>query len=116
MPAKLVIASGPGQGSEFYIQDLVVRIGSGHQCEWQLADPRLAGHAATLEFRDGGYKLYNRSMDPVRVADQTLRLREWASWQAGDEADFGHGVVLRLEVDGDPAPAKAPGPAVQIEV
>jgi hypothetical protein len=116
MPAKLVVASGSGQGSEFYIQDPVVRIGSGGQCEWQLADAKLAEHAATLEFRDGGYRLYNKSTDPLHVADRTLDKRQWAAWAAGEAADFGHGVVVRLEVDGDPAPAKAPEAAVPIEV
>jgi hypothetical protein len=116
MPAKLIVSSGPGQGSEFYIEDQVVRIGSGEQCEWSLPDSHLASHAATLEFRDGGYILHNRSDDPVQLAGQDLSLRESASWSADEEADFGHGVQIRLEIDGDPAPAKAPGPVIQIEV
>ena len=68
MPAKLVVVSGAAPGSEFPIQQPVFRIGSGAQCEFRLRDPRLAVHAITMEYREDGYLLHNRSDQPVDLA------------------------------------------------
>jgi len=95
----------PEPDREFPIQDEVLRLGSGAQCEYRLGAG--AAHSATLEYRNGSYHLHNRGDDPITINGRRLELRESVHWPEGDEVDFGRGVTLRLDIQGDPAPAKA---------
>jgi hypothetical protein len=113
MPAKLIVIAGEPSGTEFDIQDEVLRIGSGTQCEFRLSE--LAPHAATLEYRDGTYFLHNRSDAMIALGRDRLGLRDSAAWSPGMEANLGHGLTLRLDVEGDPAPAKPARPTYTIE-
>src|SRR5262245_60944880 len=61
MPAKIVVKSGAAAKQVFPIEEELVRIGSDPTCELVLPDANLAPHAATLEFLDGNYIVYNRS-------------------------------------------------------
>lgn len=111
MPARLVIKSGVVAGKEYPIQDEVLRIGSDSICELSLPDPGLAGHAVTLEFRDGSYFVHNRSDKLIRLNGQPLAVRAFRSWGVGQDLQLTEQLVLRLTIDGNAAPMKAQAPA-----
>lgn len=108
MPAKLVIASGIATGTEIWIEDDVSRVGSDPKCQVCLRDAELAAHAATLEYRGGDYILHNRGEGPIRLGVRELAGRASFTWQPGQELQLTSTLVLRLEVDGDPAPGPRP--------
>src|SRR5690349_4034146 len=108
MPAKLVIVSGLSTGTELWVEEVVSRIGSDPHCQLCLADAGLAAHAATLEFRDGDYHLYNRAGQSVVLAGRELPPRGSGRWPAGQELRLTETLSVRLEVSGDPAPSARP--------
>ncbi|MBY0526877.1 MAG: FHA domain-containing protein [Gemmataceae bacterium] len=107
MPAKIVVKSGAAASTEVVIQEDVLRIGSDPSCEVVLPDAGLAPHAATLEFRDGAYVIHNRSDAPIRLNNVVLERRTFKKWNAGQDLALTDHLVLRLEVDGSPAPVRA---------
>jgi hypothetical protein len=110
MPAKLVIVAGEPQGKEFWIEDEVLRIGSGPNCGVRLTSPDVPAHAATLEYHDGSYSVHNRSDKVLLLGGQILEERDFAVWSAGGELQLGAHTVLRLHLDADPAPARQQTP------
>jgi hypothetical protein len=118
MSAKLVVVAGKQPGQEYWIESEVLRIGSEPPCEIRLPDPGVPAHAATLEFRDDGYKVYNRSAGPLSLDSQLLAPRApAAAWSAGKDLYLSDELALRLVIDGDPTPAKrvAPRAAAALE-
>jgi hypothetical protein len=106
MAAKVVVVQGAQPGQEFWIEEEVLRIGSEAPCEIRLAEPGLAGHAATLEFRGDGYAVYNRSERPIHVDARPVAARAQAKWLANKDMFLTDQLALRLIIEGDPAPAK----------
>jgi hypothetical protein len=111
MSAKLVVTRGRLAGTEYAITEEVSRVGSAPTCELRLVDDRVAAHLATLEFRDGEYRLHNRSDQSLRVNGRTLQRRQSSPWRDGEVASQGDGLALRLHIEGDPAPAASANPA-----
>src|SRR5262249_52982668 len=97
-------------GQEYWIESEVLRIGSEQPCEIRLADPGVPPHAVTLEFRDSGYKVYNRSDGPLSLNDRVLSPRSAATWPEGQDLYLSDELALRLVTDGDPTPAKRAAP------
>jgi len=108
MSAKLVIAAGPSAGTEFWIEDEVLRIGGDASCAVCLTAPGVPAHAATLEFRDGGYIVHNRQAQALLLDGKTLPQNSFASWPANGNLQLTRELVLALVVEGDPAPSKRP--------
>jgi hypothetical protein len=103
MPAKIIIEGGEAM-PPFSIQEEIFRIGSSAQCKLRLPRPDLAGHIASVEWRDGKYLLYNRSKQVLRLQGKPIEPGKWEPWLPGTRLDLGGGLTLLLEVSGDPAP------------
>jgi hypothetical protein len=108
MSACIRIESGISAGTSYWIDRPVLRIGSDPQCEISLPTAELAGHAMTLEFRNGTYRAYNRGTSPLSVGSAVIQSGGNALWQADEAAQLPGGVRLILEVDGDPRPSPRP--------
>lgn len=108
MSAKLVVADGPSAGTEYWIEDEVLRIGADANCAVCLTAPGVPAHAATLEFRDGGYILHNRNAQALLLDGKTLPQNASAAWLANASLQLTRELVLTLVVEGDPAPSKRP--------
>jgi hypothetical protein len=104
MSANIRIESGISAGSRFWIDRPVMRIGSDAQCDVCLLSADLAPHALTLEFRDGGYRVYNRSASPVYVGSANVESGTSATWREGETIQLPGDLRLALQVDGDPRP------------
>lgn len=116
MPAKIVVVEGEKTGTAWWVEDEVVRIGSGPQCQIRLEHPGVAPHAATLEFSEGRYNLYNRCDRPIRLGGRDVGSGASLPWAGGRDLVPAEGLAVRLVVDGDPAPAKRPaGPEPEDE-
>lgn len=114
MSAKLVVAAGPSAGTEFWIEDEVLRIGADANCAVCLTAPGVSAHAATLEFRDGGYILHNRQAQALLLDGKTLPQNSFASWPANGSLQLTRELVLALVVEGDPAPSKRPARRLEL--
>src|SRR5579885_2741820 len=107
MSATIFSEAGVEAGRQFAIEEEVFRIGSGPTCKLRLSDAGVADHAATVEFRQGGYLLHNRSGKVLHMAGRPLADRACVRWTAGQRLHLADQVVLRLDIAGDPAPARA---------
>src|SRR5262249_54147717 len=85
----------------------VLLLGKDGSCASRPAELAAVGHAATLEYRQGRYTVYNRLPQPVQVGAHSVPVRGSREWRSGERLRLGEAVVLRLEVDGDPAPVRA---------
>jgi hypothetical protein len=112
MPATILVEAGAGAGREFPVQEEVFRVGSGPACRLRLPDG-VEAHAATVEFRNGGYVVYNKGARPLQVEGRPVAAMGFSAWAAGQRLQLTPGVVLRLRVEGDPAPARFVKPAVR---
>jgi hypothetical protein len=113
MPAKLSVIAGFSEGTSYWIEDPVVRIGSDPECDLCLPSSDLAGHALTLEYRDGDYFLHNKSAGSIVVSGKPLPSGNTAKWREGRKVELPGNTVLVLDIDGDPAPSSQPeAPAV----
>jgi hypothetical protein len=108
MPALLRIESGISAGTSYWIDRAVLRLGSDPTCEVCLPTSELAPHAVTLEFRDGGYRLYNRSPVAVSLDGVNVPAGRATAWPAQSSLDLPGAIRLVLDVDGDPRPCPAP--------
>lgn len=106
MSAMIKVEGGANAGLAFPIEEEVFRVGAAPACKLRLADPGLPAHVATVEFRKGGYLVHNRSGKPLAINGQPLRANASSPWQSGQGLELGDGLVLRLVVSGDAAPAK----------
>lgn len=105
MSAVIETIDGSRKGSVHWIEKAVVRLGNGEDCELQLEDPGIVGHAATIRFRNGQYTVYKRGDTALRVGEQQIDGEGSAHWRNGETLTIGDRVALRLVVDGDPAPS-----------
>lgn len=108
MPSKIVIASGMSAGTEFWIEETVSRIGSDPHGQLCVADPDLAPHVATLEFRGGEFLLHNRHQTPLLLEGREIPPRSSLRWTADQVLQLTDTLTLRLETSGDPAPCPRP--------
>ena len=108
MPATIRIESGISAGTSCWIDRPVLRIGSDPQCDVCLPSAELAPHAVTLEFRDGNYRVYNRSSLPVAVGAASLKPGENGIWRGNETLQLPGGLRLGLQIDGDPRPTPRP--------
>lgn len=107
MSATIISETGAEAGRQFAIEEEVFRIGSGPTCKLRVSDPGVAAHAATVEYRQGGYLLHNRSGQALQVEGRPLADRGCVRWTTGQRLHLADQVVLRLDIAGDPAPARA---------
>ncbi|MBL8797466.1 MAG: hypothetical protein JNM56_26430, partial [Planctomycetia bacterium] len=114
MSAKLVVAAGPSAGTEFWIEDEVLRIGADANCAVCLSAPGVAAHVATLEFRSGGYLLHNRQTQPLVLDGKPLPQSASAAWPPDGNLQLTRDLVLTLLIEGDPAPSKRPARRVEL--
>jgi hypothetical protein len=106
MPAQIIVEAGARPG-EYPIEQEVVLLGKDGSCAARPAELAAVGHAATLEYRQGRYTVYNRLPQAMQLGTQALAVRGSREWRAGERLYLSDAVVLRLEVEGDPAPARA---------
>lgn len=104
MPANLRVDTGISAGTRFWIDRPVLRIGSDPQCDICLPSTELAPHALTLEFRDGSYRVYNRSASPVYVGASSVESGTSAAWRDGETIHLPGDLRVSMEVSGDPRP------------
>jgi hypothetical protein len=110
MSAIIRVDTGISAGSRFWIDRPVLRVGSDPQCDVCLPSAELAPHALTLEFRDGNYRVYNRSASPVYVGAAIVESGTSAVWHDGETIQLPGELRVALEIDGDPRPsARAEG-------
>lgn len=110
MSANIRVDTGISAGSRFWIDRPVLRIGSDPQCDICLPSAELAPHALTLEFRDGAYRVYNRSASRIYVGSAMVESGTNAVWQDGATIELPGELRVALEINGDPRPsARAEG-------
>jgi hypothetical protein len=105
MPASIRVDSGISAGARFWIDRPVLRIGSDPQCDVCLPSAELAPHALTIEFRDGSYRVYNRSASVVHVGAAIVESGTNAVWHDGETIQLPGDLRVTMEVAGDPRPA-----------
>ncbi|MGD9631829.1 MAG: FHA domain-containing protein [Pirellulales bacterium] len=108
MSATIRVDTGISAGSRFWVDRPVLRIGSDPQCDICLPSAELAPHALTLEFRDGNYRVYNRSASRVYVGSAIVESGTSAIWRDGETIQLPGELRVALEIDGDPRPATRP--------
>jgi len=113
MPARIIVEAGARPG-EYPIERDVLLLGSDGTIASRPAELAGAGHAATLEYRQGRYTVYNRLPQAMQLGAQPLAVRGSREWRPGERLCPSDAVVLRLEVEGDPAPARAAPKAVVV--
>ncbi len=104
MPAKVTVQSGISAGTTHWIERPVVRIGSDPQSDVCLPSADVAAHALTLEYRDGQYRVYNRSRSKVFVGMQAVEPGQARAWSDMDILQLNDDIELVLDVDDDPTP------------
>jgi len=104
MSASIRIQSGISAGTSFWIDRSVLRIGSDPQCEICLPSAELSPHAATVEFRAGKYRVYNRGSAPIIVGVTSLSSGAHDIWEENVIVQLPGNLRLVLEMDGDPQP------------
>ncbi len=108
MPAKITIQSGISAGSSHWLDSRVVRIGSDPTADVCLPSADVASHALTLEYRDGHYRIYNRSGCNVFMGTHVVAPDDVATWVDTDILQLGDEIQLVLDVGEDPAPTGQP--------
>lgn len=109
MSAQIVVQSGISAGTSYWIERPVTRIGSDPELELCLLSSDLDGHALTLEFREGHYRVYNRGANSIQIGRETVATHESAHWRSQEVLQLDENRLV-LEIDGDPSPS--PRPAV----
>lgn len=112
MPARIVTEVGPPStvGNSRLIEQDVILLGRDGAIGARQTD-LIAGHAATVEYRDRKYRVYNKlTTSSLRIGTRTVPPRGSSEWQHGEQLELGASAVLRLEIEGDPAPMRDTGP------
>ncbi len=104
MPAKVIVQSGISAGTSHWIERPVVRIGSDPRSDVFLPTADVPGHALTLEFRDGRYRVYNRCETNLFVGTQIVAPGQALEWPDTDILKLNHEIELILDVEDDPTP------------
>jgi hypothetical protein len=115
MSARIKVMSGPQVGTQLPIEEVVCRIGSRNDCELCLTGVEPDSHIATLRFNDGRYTVTNRSQRGVSVGGRKLAWDETSFWKHGETLQVNPSISLRLDIDGDPTPAKEYSPQLSFE-
>jgi hypothetical protein len=115
MPAKIVVLQGPNTGQEYWIERSPARLGSDPSLEICLGPASPGRHCATLEYNGGRYVLYNRSPAPFDLEGQAVAPQSSAVWANRQRLRLGPLLVVGLSIDGNPAPARQPLPAVTVD-
>lgn len=108
MSASIRIDSGIAAGTHYWIDRPVLRVGSDPQCEICLPSTNLAPHALTIEFREGGYRFYNRGSSSVYANDSAVPPGKTRKWEENNSIELPGELRLVLEFDGDPRPCPRP--------
>lgn len=115
MPAIISLRVSDAEPADFWVEKRVTRLGSDGGCDLQIPSTDVAGHAATVQFRDGQYVVYNRSESPFSLSGHKLPPGESGFWPEREALRLASGVELYLLVDGDPAPSPRPSDNEAIE-
>src|SRR5262245_60680687 len=105
MPARIITEAGPAAGTVRPIEQDVTLVGRDGACASR-PTALAAGRAVRVEYDDRRYRVYNKLAGPIRLESQTVPPRGACEWRHGERLSLGGGVVLRLDIDGDPAPAR----------
>ncbi len=108
MGARILVHTGIAAGTVHWIERKVVRIGSDPIMEITIPSDQLAGHALTLEYRDGAYYVHNRSTEMVHLGGRTIAQNATDRWSDTDLLECSGAIQLALELDRDPAPTMRP--------
>lgn len=104
MPAKIVVQSGISAGATHWIPKAVVRVGSDPRAEICIPSANVQQHALTVEFRDGSYRVYNRTPASISVGSLVVLPGKSALWQDTIVLQLNGEIQLLLECDSDPSP------------
>jgi hypothetical protein len=116
MSARILVTSGITAGHRHWIDQAVLRIGSDSACAIVVPSLELAGHAATLEYRNGQYFVHNKSSIAHQIDRRPLPPNSSSVWAPGQGWSLAPDVVLVLEVEGDPAPSLPPNTEVVTDI
>jgi hypothetical protein len=105
MSAIIRVETGISAGTTYWIDRPVLRIGSDPNCEICLPTADVAPHALTLEYRDGKYRAYNRSPEPIRIGAAMVQQGATGVWGGDQAVQLPGDLRLVLQVDGDPRPS-----------
>ncbi len=111
MSATIQVKGGKRHGTQFWIEEDVIRIGGDPSCN--LIIPETAPQAVTLQFRNGDYWIYNRGGAQVRLDDAQTLSKDAVVWRPTQRMGVARGVSLHLLIDGNPAPCPAPQRSVK---
>jgi hypothetical protein len=114
MPAKIVVARADGSETEHWVEDEVIRLGSGEGCDVRLTGRGAAAHTATVEYLNGSYLVYNRSNAAFTIGGGPVAPGATSPWPAGALLETA-GETLELRVEGDPAPSRKPRQDTQVD-
>lgn len=105
MTARICIHSGIASGTTFWIERPVVRIGSEPSSDLCIPSSEVSPHALTVEYREGQYRIHNRSQSDLYVGGRVIEPHASRQWRESDLLELAGGVQLALELDDDGAPA-----------
>lgn len=106
MAARLQISGGQAHGTEHWIEEDVLRIGSSPASDFVV--PEAASHGVTLQFRQNQYWIYNRSSESVYLNGRPVTGERPTTWKEDQVLELTGDVSLQLRVDQQPAPSAAP--------
>ena len=106
MSATIQVIGGSKNGTQFWIEEPVIRIGSDPAANLVIAET--APHALTLQYRDGRYWVLNRTSNPIMANGKTKLGTSPMSWDASETIQISKQVQLQLKIAGNPAPTLAP--------
>ncbi|QDV22334.1 FHA domain-containing protein [Aureliella helgolandensis] len=104
MPARIEFQAGMLRGHRFAIERAVTRVGSAPHSDICIPNAEFPNHAMTLEYRDGVYRVYNRSDTAFHLSGNRLLPGEALAWPDSDVLELDNGTQLILDVDVDPRP------------
>lgn len=109
MTARILVQPGTADEITHWIEKPVVRIGSDPNSDVVIPNANVASQALTIEFRQTGYRVYNRSSGHVFLGGRLLEPNQHAEWSDVDLLELQEGISLALDVDGNPAPVATMG-------
>ncbi|MEQ8789189.1 MAG: FHA domain-containing protein [Pirellulaceae bacterium] len=106
MPAHIEVYYNGDETAEFWIEKPVLRVGSNESCDVLIRSSLVASHAATIQYRDGGYVVHNRTESPLMLAERTIAPGASESWQDRETLLVAPDVSVCLVIDGSAAPTR----------
>jgi hypothetical protein len=106
MPAVISIEGGADNGRAFQIEEEVVRVGRAPSSQIVLTDPAAPNTAVAIRYQGSRYVVYNRSTEAITIGGATVGTDQSRPWSQGEAVVAWPGAVLRLAINGDPAPAR----------